>query len=271
MEETAEVLRRTASPWQLVRTAIGGPREVAGKLRRLGRTVGLYLRPAEITERLERLRAAGLVDEIPERNQILFGGIDMLRFVISPFAREYYASKGISFGFHQLLRILDDPVSMIDPTGFLSDRDTIVGHVMQVVHLNPVYDLQLVQMFPDGLEDLERQVEAMVEGRHPRHRTISAIVEDPDYHARLLDYVRRYRADPGTAPLTRQEQTLRSDPRFAAAERTFATLPGFIEYCRRLPRELGALAPRLAKVRQFPLELAGGRESEPGLRPGPLP
>ena len=111
-------------------------------------------------------------------------------------------------------------------------------------------------MFPDGLEDLERQVEAMVEARHPRHRTISAIVEDPGYHGRLLDYVRRYRADPEAAPPVRQEQTLRSDERFAAAERTFATLPGFLEYCRKLPTRFTALARRLVTARAFPLELA---------------
>jgi hypothetical protein len=181
----------------------------------------------------------------------------MLRFVIEPAARDYYRQKGISFGFHQLLRVLDDPVSMIDPTGFLSDRDTIAGHVLQVVHLNPIYDLQLLQMFPDGLADFEHQVEQMVEGSHPRHRTISAIVEDPGYHARLLDYVRRYRKDPDTPPLVRQEQSLRADPRFAAAERTFATLPGFVAYCGRLPKSLGALSLRLRRVRAFPMELAG--------------
>jgi hypothetical protein len=122
-----------------------------------------------------------------------------------------------------------------------------------VVHLNPVYDLQLIQMFPDGLEDFERQVEAMVKGTHPRQRTIAAIVEDPDYHARLLDYVRRYRADPSATPPVRQEQTLRSDPHFAAAERQFATLPGFIEYCNRLPTRVGPLIQRLRTLDRFPL------------------
>ena len=167
----------------------------------------------------------------------------MLRFVIEPAARDYYAQKDISFGFHQLLRVLDDPVSMVDPTGFLSERDTIVGHLMQVVHLNPIYDLQLLQMFPDGLPDLERQLEAMVAGRHPRSRTIAAIVEDPDYHARLLDYVRRYRVDPDAEPLVRQEQTLRDDERFSAAERTFATLPGFLRLLRTPPDGAGRPAP----------------------------
>jgi hypothetical protein len=178
----------------------------------------------------------------------------MLRFVIEPASRDYYRSKGISFGFHQLLRVLDDPVSMIDPTGFLSDRDTIVGHVMQVVHLNPVYDLQLIQMFPDGLADFEAQVQAMVDGTHPRAATIAAIVEDAGYHRRLLDYVRRFRADRDAPPPVRQEQTLRADLHFAAAERTFATLPGFIRYCLTLPRDAGTLVRRLRTTSRFPLE-----------------
>lgn len=249
-------LRQSASTWTLLRTALGGPHELAGKLGRLARTLRLYARPGEIRARLESLRAAGLVEEIPSRGQIFFGGLDMLRFVISPFAREYYERKGISFTFHQLLRVLDDPVSMLDPTGFLSERDTIIGHLMQVVHLNPVYDLQLMSMFPGGLDELERQVEAMVAGTHPRHRTISAIVEEPGYHAALLAYVRRYRRDPAAAPPVRQQGALRGDPHAAAAERTFATLPGFLRYCRRLPGGVAANLHRLRTVDRFPMAWA---------------
>jgi len=248
--------RQSQSSIQLLRTALGGPRELRGKLARAGRTLKLWVDSRELERRLATLERRGLIAQRPTRLQLLFGGLDMLRFLITPAARDYYAQRGISFGFHQLLRVLDDPVSMIDPVGLLSDRDTIVGHVMQVVHLNPIFDLQLIQMFDDGLEDFEQQVEAMVAGTHPRHRTIAAIVEEPGYHARLLDYVKRFRADPATAPLVRAEQTLRGDERFAAAERTFATLPGFVGYCLRLPTGAGELALRLARLREFPLELA---------------
>jgi hypothetical protein len=250
--------RQTASPWSLLARAVGGPRQIAGKLARVARTVGLWFDRSEIDRRLTCLEEQGLIDERPAPAQILFGGLDMLRFVITPGARDYYEQRGISFGFHQLLRFLDDPTSLIDPTGILSDRDTIVGHVMQVVHLNPVYDLQLIRMFPDGLEDFECQVQAMVDGTHPRARTIGAIVEEPDYHERLLDYVRRYRKDPDTPQLVRRQQTLRADPRFAAAERTFATLPGFIAYCNRLPSDWSTLLRRLVSVREFPTALAAG-------------
>ena len=253
----APTLRQTASTWTLIRAAIGGPGQIRGKLARLARTLRLYVDGREVERRLATLERRGYVAQRPTRAQIFFGGLDMLRFVIEPASRDYYRQKGISFGFHQLLRVLDDPVSMIDPTGFLSDRDTIVGHVMQVVHLNPVYDLQLIEMFDDGLEDFERQVAEMVAGTHPRAGTIGAIVEDPTYHARLLDYVRRFRADRGTPPPVREEQTLRSDPHFAAAERTFATLPGYVAYCNRLPRDVPTLLRRLRVVSRFPLELAG--------------
>jgi hypothetical protein len=251
----AQPLRLTATRARLLRTAVGGPREIAGKLRRLARTLWIWLRPGEIDARLARLEARGYVTRRPTRLQILFGSLDMLRFVIEPASRDYYRQRGIDFGLHQVLRWLDDPCSLIDPTGFFSDRDTIMGHVMQVVHLNPVYDLQLLQMFPDGLAEFERQLAQMVAGTHPRARTIAAIVEEPGYHARLLDYVRRYRSDPRTPPLVREAQTLRGDPAFAAAERTFATLPGFIAYCNALPRDLRALRRRLRTLKSFPVEL----------------
>ena len=250
--------RQTASRWTLIRTAVGGPREVSGKLRRLARTAWLWTHPGEIDARLHRLEAAGYIARRPTRLQIAFGSLDMLRFPIEPASRDYYRQRGIGFG-HQLLRLLDDPRSLLDPTGFLSDRDTVMGHVMQVVHLNPIYDLQLLQMFPDGLEAFERQVEQMLAGTHPRAHTIGAIVEEPGYHALLLDYVRRYRRDPAAAPLVRKAQTLRDDPAFAAAERTFATLPGFIAYCDALPRDFRTLLRRLRRLDAFSVEL----EQEP--------
>jgi hypothetical protein len=224
-----------------------------GKTRRAAGTLRLWLDPSETRRRLDALERSGLAPARPSRAQLLFGGLDMLRFLIAPAARDYYGQQQISFGFHQLLRFLDDPVSMIDPTGFFSERDTIIGHVMQVVHLNPVYDLQLVQMFDGGLEELERQVEAMVAGTHPRAKTIGAIVEEPDYHARLLDYIRRYRRDPETAPPVRPLASLGERPDFVAARDAFSTLPAYLRYCAELPDGIAALLRRHRRVRRFPL------------------
>jgi hypothetical protein len=236
----------------LMLRAVGGRRQLAGKIGRLLRTVGLCFDSAEIERRLAELERRGYVERRPTRLQIAFGAADMLRFVIVPFARDYYRERGINFHFHQLLRFLDDPVSIVDPTGLLSDEETIIGHLMQVVHLNPIYDLQLLEMFPHGVDELERQIEAMLRGTHPRASTIGAIVEDPDYHQRLLDYVRAWRLDRRTPDLVR-ESTLRSDPSFAAAERTFATLPGFLKYAAQLPRRFYALLVRHRSLQRFPV------------------
>lgn len=254
MEEKSD--RLTASSWQLLRQALGGPRQIAEKTRRLGATTRLWFDRAEIDRRFAQLAARGYVEQRPQGWQLFFGGLDMLRFMISPAAADYYAQLGIDYGFHQVLRFLEDPGAVSDPTGLLSQRDSIIGHVMQVVHLNPVFDMQLLEMFPDGLDEMERQVAAMIDGSHPRATSIRAIVEDPHYHERLLDYVRRYRVDRSTEPIVRQEQTLRADPHFAAAERTFHTLPGFLAYCNRLPSGFGALALRFLRVRRFPLDAA---------------
>lgn len=227
--------RMTASRLRLVADAIGGPRAVVGKGARLARTVRIVATPGEVSRRLDRLLARGVVDVRPTPVQLAVLGLDMLRYFIEPGARDYYATRGIGFGFHQLLRVLDDPVSMMDPVGVCSDRDTIIGHVLQVVHANPRYDLQLLEMFDDGLAEMESQTAAMIDGTHPRARTIGAIVEDVDYHRRLLDHVRAYRADPHVPELRRRAGVARQDRSFVLAEETFGAMTRAFRYGARLP------------------------------------
>ncbi|MBK7972866.1 MAG: hypothetical protein IPK07_06155 [Deltaproteobacteria bacterium] len=174
---TETTARKTASPLRLLATAAGGPRQWRDKLARLAGTVALYASQREIDRRLARLAERGYLTQIPTRAQLGFGGLDMVQFFIVPGAADYYETQGIDFRFHQVLRFLDDPVSVIDPVGLLSRRDTIIGHLMQVTHANPIYDLQILDMFDDGLEALERELEQMLAGTHPRAGTISAIVE----------------------------------------------------------------------------------------------
>lgn len=248
--EEASSARLEKSPWQLLRQTVGGPREAAAKLRRLGKALAAYGDGAGLHERLERLAALGYLTRTPTRLQLIVGAVDMLRFWIVPAAEDYYRKKGISFTFHQLLRFLDDPASIVDPTGFLSERDVIIGHLMQVVHANPCYDFQLLESFADGLDELERQLVAMLAKSHPRSASIGAIVEEPGYHARLLEYLRQYRQDRDAPPLLRENVV--ADSRFAALEQTFGTLPGAMRYFTDLPETpLGAIGHLLA-VREFP-------------------
>jgi hypothetical protein len=241
--------RQTASALSLLRAAVGGPRQVPRKAWRFARTLLRFLDARDVDRRLARLQSRGLIETVPSRLQLAVGGYDMLRYFIVPGARDYYESRGIDFSFHQLLRFLDDPVSVIDPVGILSARDTIIGHVLQVVHANPIYDLQLLEMFEDGLDEMERQTEAVAEGTHPRARSLGAIVEDPDYHRRLLDYIRRYRRDPRTPPLLRKDGHAREDPSFVLAEWTFGELPSFMRYALRLPTRPREVLAHLARDR----------------------
>jgi hypothetical protein len=250
MDAGARPARLAQRPLTLVANALGGPAQVAGKLRRLVKIMGGYGRRGELDARLARLRGRGLIDEIPSRVQLVVGSIDMLRFWITPAAADYYRDKGIHFGFHQLLRFLDEPASLADPVGFFSERDGIIGHLMQVVHANPVYDLQLLQMFDDGLDELERQLERMIDGTHPRAASIGAIVEEREYHGRLLEFLRAWRRDPTIPPLLRSN--VAADASFGELERTFGTLPSAMRYFATLPRDVVGAARHLVTVRVFP-------------------
>lgn len=257
MDGASGGVARTSEPaWRLVLQAAGTPAQMAGKARRLASALATYARGSTLDARLERLRRLGYVETVPTRLQLLVGSVDMLRFWIVPAAEDYYEAQGIDFGFHQVLRFLDEPASLVDPTGFLSTADNIIGHLMQVVHANPAYDLQLLESHEGGLEELERQVEQMLAGTHPRTRSIGAIVEDPGYHARLLGYVRDYIRDRDAEAPKRDNVT---SERFEPVERTFGTLPAAMRYFAKLPRAPLAAARHLLTVDEFPLHLA-----EPG-------
>jgi hypothetical protein len=236
--------RHEAPAAALLVRAIGPARGVPGKLGRLGRALASYARWDEIDRRLGRLARLGVIDAVPTRLQLAVGGADMLRFFISPAAADYYQKQGIHYGFHQLLRFLDEPASLTDPVGLFSERDAIIGHLMQVVHANPVYDLQLLCMHERGLDALEEQIEAMLAGTHPRAGSIGAIVEEPDYHERLLAFVRAFRADPSIRPLRRSN--VEGDPSLRRLDAVFGTLDAAMRYFARLPRTLGAAAVHLA-------------------------
>ena len=252
MNESARTRER---PWTLLRAAAGSPAQIPTKLRRFGETLRAWFTPAVLDERFELLRRQGLLERAPNRVQLVLGCYDMLRFWISPASADYYAQKGISFTFHQVLRVLDDPAAMIDPVGFFVDRDAIVGHVLQVVHANPIYDVQLLSSHPGGVQALIDQTGAMLDGTHPRYASIGAIVEDPEYHARLLAFVHAFTADPLTPPPIR-ENVAQNPERYAALERTFGTLPAAMRYFCRLPEDLTGALRHAATVTAFPLHFA---------------
>lgn len=246
--------RLTESPLHLLRKAIGSRRDAADKLARLAHAIASYRNREALDARLSRLAALGYVDRVPSATQIAVGSIDMLRFWISPAAAEYYAERGIGFSFHQILRILEEPASMVDPTGLLTERDVIIDHLLQVVHANPAYDLQLLDTHDSGLEALELQTRAAIAGTHPKSGSLAATVEDATYYPRLLAYVLAYRADPtARAPL---RSNIAESDRWAPIERTFGTLPAALRYFAKMPISPVRGAIHLVTVRTFPTALA---------------
>jgi hypothetical protein len=245
--------RTTDAPLRLLRDAAGPPRVLLGKATRLARVMAGYANVRRLDGRLERLHARGHIDVVPGRVQLAVGAIDMMRFWIKPAAADYYAERGIDFAFHQVLRFLDEPASLADPIGLFSTRDGIIGHLMQVVHANPVYDLQLLDMFDDGLDELERQLASMIAGEHERAQSIGAIVEEPEYHAALLELVRRFRKDPATPPLLRSN--VAADDRYRELEKIFGSMTNAMRYFRRLPTSVVGAVRHLRTVKD-PLTLS---------------
>lgn len=258
--------RGTASPTDrlrkgklaLLRQAAGSPGAMWHKMGRLLSALAAYRDVEQLDARLAELQRLGHIEQIPNRVQLVVGAYDMLRFWIVPAAEDYYGAKGIHFGFHQVLRFLDEPASLVDPTGFMSTADNIIGHVMQVVHANPCYDLQLLESYPGGLDELERQVQQMLDGTHPRAASIGAIVEEPDYHQRLLGYLREYRKSRDAVALVRTN--VEANPKLAELETVFGTLPGAMRYFARLPDTPRAALRHARTVKEFPTHLVRSPE-----------
>lgn len=240
-------MRRTASPLVLLASAAQSPVRWPGKALRLGALLGAYARGTHRVG-LERLHALGIIDVLPSDPQLFAGGVDMLRFWISPAAADYYRSIGIDYTFHQVLRFLDEPASLGDPIGLFSTQDSIIGHLMQVVHANPRYDLELLMMHAGGIDELERQVLSMIDGTHPRASSIAAIVEEADYHRRLLEYVQAFKADPTSPPPLRANIA----GSFDVLEQTFGSIKPAMRYFARLPDRWPAAVQHVLTTHTFP-------------------
>lgn len=240
-ESEATTDRLKQHPVKLILRAIGSPSVVINKTGRLISTLfNTFYLPAQ-KKRLQRLQQIGFIESIPSQKQLWFGAYDMLRYFISPGAASYYKTKNINFTFHQILRFLNDPSGISDPIGIRVPRDTIICHLLEVVHANPVYDLQLLDQFEDGLQEMEKQTQQMLDKTHPRYTSITAITEDENYHARLLEYVKKYRINPLEKQMLRASGTAREDAHFLLAECMFGTLLSAFRYFNRLPDDFAAL------------------------------
>ena len=90
-----------------------------------------------------------------------------------------------------------------------------------------------------------------------RGSSIGAIVEEPDYHASLLDYTRAFRADPAQAERMRRDNLTQDSP-FYAAGMTFGGMGPAMDYFAAMPKGPVRGLWRLLRFRAFP-GIDGGR------------
>src|SRR4051812_9634445 len=169
------------SRWSLIKDVIGGWVHLRDRFVQLwGLLVG-FVRPSVVRGRLERLRDLGHVDVIPTMSQLLVAARDQMIIGATAETRLFYRSQKIPWVFHNLRRFIAGPATMMDPAGLFSPRDTIIHHVLQTFHRHAVYDLVLLLGFPDGLDEMERQMAQLTAGTHPHQRALTSLIQDRSY------------------------------------------------------------------------------------------
>jgi len=228
---------------QELRSATGSLSDLRRKASDAWRTVHTLLDAQERNDRYARLQAAGQAGPRPTDWQLMLGASHMMMGYILPSNVEFYEAYELPHWWSQLIRVLDEPSAMMDPIGLAISRDMVISHLVQVVHSSAGYDVALLMMFDDGIDELKRQLQLLCAGEHPRQEALDAIVERPEYHQRLLAAVERFEADP--------VREWRVDT-FEAPEgchelydwgiETFGSPARLFEYCRRLPETPSATA-----------------------------
>jgi len=179
-------------------TALGTPRDVFRKIGNAWRTIVTTFNRKERQGRLKQLKSQGLLEEIPTEWQIWNASRDMLVNYIIPSNGEFYEHYEQNQYWLQFLRVFDEPSTMMDPTGLAVSRDMVVSHLLHVVHISAAYDVGLLHMFPDGIEELESQLEQFVAGSHPRQTAIETLLERQEYPGELLAALKLYKENPQT-------------------------------------------------------------------------
>lgn len=209
----------------------GGP--VLGRIRRAVAIPLNLFRPGRMRRLLARLKELGYIDRIPSLPQFIVTGRDQIILSLGEETKIFYRDQNIPWIFHNVRRFLAEPSSMMDPLGLLSERDTIVHHVLQTFHRHPVYDLVLLRAFDNGPEELKRQLDLLMENRHPQGRALRSLIEDGSYHERLVRQVDEFLKDPFVEcePLP---AGLLPDPHLMLAMDQFKDIRGYTNYANRL-------------------------------------
>ena len=183
----------------------------------------------DLHRRLQPFAARGLIQRVPTNWQVAQGSLEMARTVVAVKPDDRARYRGALFG-HPALRT---PIliaytlggHMRIGAGIRAREWHLHAHLLAVVHHGqPVFDLQLVQTFPNGLARLRARVDLVDAGRTAWRRWerwwIDRVVPGGhEYRERLRGYIRRaarFDYDSAVPPGVRPE---------------FATLVSFMSYC----------------------------------------
>jgi hypothetical protein len=196
--------------------------------------------PERIQASLERVRAAAIVETVPNLWQIFLGVLRMVhRLVVR--TETVGTSQGHPVRATRRARLLqyrairlpfllaERVVAPLDFSGLASTPDRIMRHLLGAHHDGDqfVYDLQLLALQPGKLEELRDAVRAVIAADDARARWLRDLTVFEGYHEALL--VATERAI-GAGAFTSSDGGLDAD----------LSLLGYLRWCARQPASFGA-------------------------------
>jgi hypothetical protein len=215
----------------------------------------ILLDPARVGAGLARVRASGVVRDVPNVWQIALGVLRMWHRVLfrsetigtcreHP-VRSSWRARALSFRAVRFPFLLHErAVAPLDFSGLMSGEDRIVRHLFGAHHdgVQFLYDLELLSTFEGGVDRLVRAARAFEGGDARRREWLRDLVVYDHYHESLLAAVEAFAAGRFEAP-----DDARGDPDLSFA--------GYLAWCARQP---ATPEETLAALREGRYTVAGG-------------
>lgn len=161
--------------------------------------------PDAVERGLERLRARGLVDPVPNAWQITLGVMRMWHRIVfrsetigtsaTP-VRGTWRARLLAFRPARFPFLLAErAIAPLDTSGLVSSRERVIRHLLGAHHdaKQFVYDLEILEGFEGALDELVQRTREVVERDTPRSRWLRDLVVHDGYHEALLRAAERAR------------------------------------------------------------------------------
>lgn len=222
----------------------------------------ILLDPARVGAGLARVRASGVVRDVPNVWQVTLGVVRMWHRLLfrsdtigtcseHP-VRSSWRARALAFRPLRFPFLLHErAVAPLDFSGLMSSEDRIVRHLFGAHHdgVQFLYDLELLSTFEGGVDRLVHAARAFEGGDGQRREWLRDLVVYDHYHEGLLAAVEAFAAGRFEAP-----DAVRADPDLSFA--------GYLTWCARQP---ATPEETLAALREGRFAVAGGVR-EPGAR-----